>query len=61
MVTGLFFVVLGALVLLYPHILVFMCSGLLTIFGLGLMITGWQFRRLRKASESRFVNWITRY
>lgn len=61
MVTGLIFIVLGVLVLLHPHILVFMCSGLLILFGLGLMATAWQFRRLRKASESRFVNWITRY
>ena len=61
MVTGFFFVVLGFLVLLYPQILVVMFSGLLFVFGLGMMVTGWQFRKLRKSSESRFVNWITRY
>ena len=61
MVTGIFFIVLGILVLRYPHILVIMFSGLLFLFGLGMMVTSWQFRRLRKSSESRFVNWLIRY
>ena len=61
MITGLFFVVLGFLVLFYPQILVIMLSGLLIMFGLGMVATSWQFRRLRKRSASRFINWIIRY
>lgn len=61
MVTGLGFVLAGVLVLWYPQILVVLCAGVLMLFGVGMMITSWQFRRLRKHSESRFVNWIIRY
>ena len=61
MVTGFFFIVLAILVLLHPQILVIMFSGILLFFGLGMMVTSWQFRRLRKPSQSRFVNWIIRY
>ena len=61
MVTGLVFVLLGIAVLFYPQILVMIASSLLVFFGLGIMVTSWQFRRLRKHSESRFVNWIIRY
>ena len=46
MVTGLFFVVTGVLILRYPQILVVMFSMLLILFGLGIMATSWQFRRL---------------
>ena len=61
MVTGLFFVVTGVLILRYPQILVVMFSMLLILFGLGIMATSWQFRRLRRRSESRFINWIVRF
>ena len=61
MVTGLAFVLLGFAVLFYPQILVVIASSLLVCFGLGIMVTSWQFRRLKKRSESRFVNWIIRY
>jgi len=61
MITGLSFVILGVLVLIYPQILVAMISGVLVLFGLGMMATSWQFRRLRRHSESRFINWIIRY
>ena len=61
MLTGLFFVVLGVLILFYPQILWVTLSALLILFGSGMMLASWQFRRLRKRSESRFVNWIIRY
>ena len=61
MITGLVFVAAGVLVLLYPQILVVMCSSLLILFGLGMMAAGWQFRRLKRRSESRFINWIIRW
>ncbi len=61
MITGLLFVLMGVLVLLYPHILVVMFSACLVLFGLGMMATSWQFRRLRRRSESRFINWIVRW
>ena len=61
MITGLFFVLSGVVIFFYPQILVAMVSGLLILFGLGMMATAWQFRRLKRHSESRFVNWIIRY
>ena len=61
MFTGLFFVVLGVLILLYPQILIAMVAVLFILFGLGMMAAAWQFRRLRRQSSSRFVNWIVRF
>ncbi|MBI3330646.1 MAG: hypothetical protein HYZ96_00880 [Candidatus Omnitrophica bacterium] len=61
MITGLVFVTVGVLVLLYPHILVVMVSGFFILFGLGMMAAAWQFRRLRRESTSRFINWIIRW
>ena len=61
MITGLVFVILGIAILFYPQILVALLSGLLVLFGFGMMAASWQFRRLRKRSGSRFVNWIIRY
>ena len=61
MITGLCVVLAGIVVLFYPQILVIMLSSLLILFGLGMMATSWQFRRLRKHSESRFINWIIRF
>ncbi len=61
MITGLCFVVMGALIWFYPQILVALFSAVLILFGLGLMATSWQFRRLRKQSQSRFINWMIRW
>ena len=61
MVTGLCVVLMGVLILFYPQILIVMLSSLLILFGLGIMATSWQFRRLRRQSESRFINWIVRF
>ena len=61
MVTGGFFIALGVTILFYPQILVIMLSTLLILFGLGMMAASWQFRKLRKHSDSRFVNWIIRF
>ena len=61
MMTGLFFVLLGLAILFYPQILVAMIAGFLMLFGLGMMATAWQFRRLRRQSASRFINWIVRF
>lgn len=61
MITGLLFVVMGLVILFYPKILVMLFSSLLILFGLGMMAASWQFRRLRRRSESRFMNWIIRW
>lgn len=61
MITGLIIVLFGIAILLYPGILIVLTSSILILFGLGMMLTSWQFRRLRKQSESRFVNWIIRW
>jgi uncharacterized membrane protein YqjE len=61
MVTGLIIVFIGLLILIYPQILVAMFSGLLILFGLGMMAASWQFRRIKRRSNSQFINWIVRY
>lgn len=61
MLTGLFFVLLGAIIMVYPQILVAMISAIFVLFGLGMMAAAWQFRRMKRQSSSRLVNWIVRY
>ena len=61
MITGLFFVGFGVLIVLYPQLLSLMVAGLLILFGLGMMAASWQFRRMQKRSGSPFINWIIRY
>ena len=61
MMTGLCFVIAGILILYYPQLLVMMLSALLILFGLGIMVTSWQFRRLKRHTESQFINWIVKY
>ena len=61
MFTGLFLVFAGFFILLYPQILVLMIAGFLIMLGGGIMVASWQFRRLKRRSNSQFVNWIARY
>ena len=61
MITGFSLVLFGILVLIYPQLLAILFASFLILFGLGMMATSWQFRRLRKRSESRFINWIIRF
>jgi len=61
MITGLFFVLAGILVALYPQILVMLISGFFILLGAGIMIASLQFRRLHRRANSRFMNWIIRY
>ena len=61
MITGLFFIFFGVLILLYPQLLVALIAGVFVLFGIGMMATAWQFRRLKRPSQSRLVNWIIRY
>ena len=61
MVTGLFFIFFGVLILLYPQLLVALIAGVFVLFWIGMMATAWQFRRLKRPWQSRFVNWIIRY
>ncbi len=61
MLTGFLFVLFGVLILFYPQLLLVMLSAVLVLFGLGMMAAAWQFRRLKQASTSRFINWIVRW
>ena len=61
MITGLVFVGIGVLVWFYPQLLVALFSAVLILFGLGIMATSWQFRRMQRRSTSPFINWIIRY
>ena len=61
MLTGLFFIGIGVLMLLYPQLLAIMVSSLFILFGAGIMATSWQFRRLRRSPQSPFMNWIIRF
>lgn len=61
MATGLLFILFGVLILLYPQLLIAMIAGMFIVFGAGMMLTAWQFRRFKRSSQSKFVNWIVRY
>ena len=61
MITGLFLVLIGIVILLYPQILQLFFAGFFMLIGFGMMAAAWQFRRFHKQSSSRFVNWIVRY
>ena len=61
MITGCAFILFGILVLVYPQILAILFAACLIFFGLGMMVASWQFRRLRKPSSSRLINWIVRW
>ena len=61
MLTGVMFVLLGLAIWFYPQLLVAMVSAVFILFGLGMMATSWQFRRFKRQSSSRFINWIVRF
>ncbi len=61
MITGLCFVLFGILMWWHPELLAYLVSGLFILFGLGMMAASWQFRRLRRSSGSRLMNWIIRW
>ena len=61
MITGLIFVLLGVMILIYPQVLIAMIAGVFILLGVGIMAVSWQFRRLRRHSVSPFVNWIVRF
>ena len=61
MATGLCFVIMGILVLFYPRILVVLLASILIFVGIGIMLVSWQFRRLHRHADSRFMNWIIRF
>lgn len=51
----------GILMWWHPELLVYLVSGVFILFGLSMMAASWQFRRMRRRSESRFINWIIRW
>ncbi len=61
MVFGIALILLGVLILYYPHILIVFIASLCMVIGLGIVAMSWQFRRLRRHSQSRVVNWIMRF
>lgn len=61
MLTGFIVVLLGLLMFVHPELLSYLVASLFVLFGLGMMAAGWQFRRLRKPSQSPFINWIIRW
>ncbi len=61
MVFGIALILLGVLILYYPHILVVCIAGLCMVTGLGIVTMSWRFRRFHRRSQSRVVNWIMRF
>jgi len=61
MVFGIVLILLGILILYYPHILVLSIASLFIMTGLGIVTMSWRFRRLHRRSQSRVVNWIMRF
>ena len=61
MITGIFFILMGLLILIYPQILVAMISGMLILIGLIIISISMRFRRARRHAQSPFMDWIIRY
>lgn len=61
MAVGIFLILLGVLILAYPQILVAMIAGLFILAGAILVGLAWQFRRLKRHAQSRWMNWVIRY
>ena len=61
MLTGLFLILMGVLILIYPRILVLMIGLLVIGLGVSVMAVSWQFRRLRRKAQSPFTQWIMRW
>lgn len=61
MIAGIFFILSGILIALYPQILVIVISGFFIMLGLGILLASLQFRRLNRHANSRFMDWIIRF
>ena len=61
MITGLCFVLFGVLMWWHPELLAYLVSSIFVLLGLGMIAASWQFRRIGKRSQSRFINWIVRW
>lgn len=61
MITGVLFIIMGLLILIYPQILIAMISGILILIGVIIMSISMRFRRMRQHAQSGFMDWITRY
>lgn len=61
MALGIFLILLGVLILAYPQILVAMIAGCFLLAGVTLVGIAWQFRRLKRHAQSRWMDWVIRY
>ena len=61
MLTGLLLIGFGVLIAVFPQIVVAMVSGFFMMLGLGLCITSWRLRHLRRQGGSPFMNWLIRF
>ena len=61
MFTGIVLILLGVLILWYPQLLTIFFALLLILIGLTTDAAGYQFRRMKRSSGSRYVNWIARW
>lgn len=61
MITGLFFILAGILIAVYPQILVIFISGFFILIGAGIMMMSLQFRRLHRKANTRLMDWVFRY
>ena len=60
MFIGLFLIILGILIALYPQLLIGMISGLLIMTGLAVFMVSLKFRRVRNQVSGGFMNWMFR-
>ncbi len=61
MLTGLFLILMGFLILVYPRIIVRIIGMLFIGMGLSVMAVSWQFRRFRRKTQSPLMQWIVRW
>jgi hypothetical protein len=60
MFLGLFLIILGILIAIYPQLLIGMISGLLIMSGLAIFMISLKFRRMRNQASGGFMNWMFR-
>ena len=63
MAVGLFFIIAGILVAIFPQILVIMISSTLVVAGVGIFAISWRLSRLRRmgAAPSQAMTWWWRW
>lgn len=61
MLTGIFFVAVGVLIIMYPALLSIIVAAFLIIMGLSIFLTSIYFRRASKRFANPYMNFFVRF